>query len=177
MNDKKRIGMNGYHGVNPQMTSHVMFPQVNNNNNNNNNQKFSEVDPSPYAGAYQQLMNVLENRNSKNAVKQNRISSNLVVEPLSPSQVYSTYGIESDPKVVNETSRLQALFAEASPTDRHDTVDIINKLYNQQNYNKHLVKEYNNNNAKKVSGVEMKDKAVNYTIAAVEPIGNRKTRP
>lgn len=174
--EKKRVGMNPFQGYNPQMmaaSNQVLFPQA-----SNNNQKYSEADPSPYAGAYQQLMNVLENRNSKNnPTKQNRISSNLVAEPLSASSVYSAYNIEPDPKVVNDSVRLQQLYSEAVPTERHDTIDIINKLYNQQNYNKQLVREYNNNNIKKMSVPEVKDKAVNYTTAAIEPIGTRKSRP
>jgi len=172
--DKKRVGMvSPYSGGNtyPHIpASQVLFPT---------NQKYSEVDPSVSSGAYQQIMNLLENRNSKVNVKQNRISSNPVPEsqPYSP-QVYSSFAVESDPKVLNDSIKLQSLYADLNPNDRHDSIEIINKYYNQNTLNNAFDKLKELNGLKKSSNIEVireKDK-VNYTSIASSTDSNANRR-
>ncbi|XP_054167364.1 uncharacterized protein LOC128964752 [Oppia nitens] len=155
--DKKRIGAVPQYSMpnpNPHISSNVMFPQT--------NQKYSDMDNGGNAGAYQQMVNMLENRNSKVNVKQNRISSNPVAE-ISP-QVYSSFAVETDPKVLNDTIKLQNLYADITSDDRYDSADIINKFYNQNTFDK--IKEFTG--MKKVSTSEtFKDKEkMNYTLVA-----------
>lgn len=166
MSDKKRVGIMGNYGGHgsPQM----FFPQM------NTNQKYSEMDPMSYGGAYQHLLNVLENRNSKIGGKQNRINSNPMADP-SP-QVYSSFAVDSDSKLLNDSLRLQSLYPEVNPSERVDSVETINKVYNQNNLNKQFdkIKEYTN--LKKTPEVIKEKEKFNYT--SVNPTdGIRRARP
>lgn len=178
MSDKKRVGgantftvPNSHTSSSFNSQSQNMFPHM------NAYQKYSEMDPTATVAAYQQLLNLLENRNSKVNNKQNKFTSNSVPNHLSDmsGQVYPLITSESNPKVIssNESSiKLQSLYStnsELNPNDRRESIDFMNTFHHKNSLNDAFDKFKDFNNVNKLPNLETtKDKGekFNYTSVA-----------
>lgn len=183
MSDKKRVGgVNTFVVPNSHTSSSFntepqnMFPHL------NTNQKYSEADPTGSVAAYQQLINLLENRNSKVTHKQNKFAGNSMPTHLTDmsGNVYPLISVETNPKIINESSlKLQNLFSnnyELNPNDRqdrHDTIDFTNKYHHKSSLNDAFDKLKDFNNINKLPNIEInKEKGEKFNHTSVASVAS-----